>query len=93
MKSFKEPRLVTEVEKSVEDTLAAIIMILKSPTADITWQKGAKRQLPNLDRFIEETQLFDKINLTEEHNNLISAIINNFQHKNTSLYKWVKRIL
>ncbi|CAF1029825.1 unnamed protein product [Adineta steineri] len=93
MKTLQELRLVTKAEKSVEDTLAAIIMILKSSTADITWQKGAIRQLANLYRFIKETQLFDKINLTQEHINLISAIINNFQLKNTSLYKWVKRVL
>ncbi|CAF4274019.1 unnamed protein product, partial [Adineta steineri] len=42
-----------------------------------------KRQLANLDRFIEETQLFDKINLTEEHINLITAIIDNAQLENT----------
>ncbi|CAF0867462.1 unnamed protein product [Adineta steineri] len=66
-------RLVTKAEKPVEDTLVAIIMILKSLTADITWQKGVKRQLANLDRFIEEIQLFDKINLTEEDINLITA--------------------
>ncbi|CAF1327956.1 unnamed protein product [Adineta steineri] len=62
MKSLQELRLVTKAEKPVEDTLAAIIMI-----SDITWQKDAKRQLANLDRLIEETQLFDKIILTEEH--------------------------
>ncbi|CAF4106350.1 unnamed protein product, partial [Adineta steineri] len=105
MKSLQELRSVTKAEKSVEDTLAAIIMILKSPTADITWQKGAKRQLANLDRFIEETQLFDKINLTEEHIKLISGIIDDVQLENSSLnqtsyynailtlYKWVKRVL
>ncbi|CAF1401641.1 unnamed protein product [Adineta steineri] len=53
--------------------------------SDITWQKGAKRQLANLDRFNEETQLFDKINLTEEHINLISGIIDNVQLENSSL--------
>ncbi|CAF1362426.1 unnamed protein product [Adineta steineri] len=80
MKSFKELRFATEVEKSVEDTLAAIIMNLKSRTADITRQKDAKRQLANLDRFIEETELFDKINLSEEHINLIPP--NNAENKN-----------
>ncbi|CAF4051023.1 unnamed protein product [Adineta steineri] len=93
IKLLQELRLVIKAEKSVDDTLTAIIMILESPTADITWQKGAQRQLANLDRFIEGTQLFDEINLTEKHINLISAIINNFQLKNTSLYKWVKRVL
>ncbi|KAK7479596.1 hypothetical protein BaRGS_00029145 [Batillaria attramentaria] len=35
---------------NTEDLMAAIIMILKSPSADLTWQKGAKRQMANLDR-------------------------------------------
>ncbi|CAF4189092.1 unnamed protein product, partial [Adineta steineri] len=94
MKSLQELRLVTKAEKPVEDTLAAIIMILKSSTADITWQEGAKRQLANLDKFMEETQLFDKTNL-------ISVIIDKVQLENISLnqtsyyntvltlYKWV----
>ncbi|CAF1380023.1 unnamed protein product [Adineta steineri] len=53
--------------------------------SDITWQKGVKRHLANLDRLIEETQLFDKINLTEEHINLISGIIDNVQLENSPL--------
>ncbi|CAF0729752.1 unnamed protein product [Adineta steineri] len=93
MKSLQELRLVTKAEKLGEDTLAAIIMILKSPAADITWQKGAIRQLANLYRFIKETQLFHKINLTEEYINFISIIIDNVQLENTSLYKWIKRVL
>ncbi|CAF1361605.1 unnamed protein product [Adineta steineri] len=80
MKSLQELRLVTKAQKPAEDTLAAIIMI-----SDITWQKSAKRQLANLDRFIEETQLFDKINLTEEYIHLISIIIDNVQLETTSL--------
>jgi dynein heavy chain len=78
---------------------------VKSPTADVTWQKGAKRQMANLDRFIEETQLFDKVNLTEEEINLINGVIDrvNIDDKATNqasyhnaivaLYKWVKRVL
>lgn len=71
----------------------------------MTWQKGAKRQMANLDRFIEETQLFDKINLTEENINLINSVIekvhfdekliNQLTYYNAafSLFKWVKRVL
>ncbi|CAF1538288.1 unnamed protein product, partial [Adineta steineri] len=64
---------VEELSKQFQHLLSQLIV--KSSTADITWQKCGKRQLTNLDRFIEETQLFDKINLTEEHINLITAII------------------
>ncbi|CAF5003340.1 unnamed protein product, partial [Rotaria sp. Silwood1] len=105
MISLQELRSITKPEQTVEDTLAAVIMILKSPTADITWQKGAKRQMANLDRFIEETQLFDKVNLTEEQINLINGVIDKVQlddkqlnqasYHNAvfTLYKWVKRVL
>lgn len=39
---------------------------MKSPTADLTWTKGAKRQMANLDRFLEELQSFDERELTEQ---------------------------
>ncbi len=38
---------------------------MKSSTADVTWQKGAKRQMANLDRFLEELQTFDEHEITE----------------------------
>ncbi|CAF4014418.1 unnamed protein product, partial [Rotaria sordida] len=105
MKSLQELRSITKPEQSLEDTIAAVIMILKSPTADVTWQKGAKRQMANLDRFIEETQLFDKVNLTEEQINLINGVIDrvhledktlnqpSYHNAVFTLYKWVKRVL
>lgn len=39
---------------------------MKSPNADLTWQKGAKRQMANLDRFLEELQSFDEVEMSEE---------------------------
>lgn len=39
--------------------MACIIMILKTPNSDLTWSKGAKRQMANLDRFIDELMNFD----------------------------------
>lgn len=81
------------------------LIVVKSPTADVTWQKGAKRQMANLDRFMEETQLFDKVNLTEEQINLINSVItrvniddqsisqSSYYHAILTLFKWVKRVL
>jgi len=43
--------------------MAAIIMILKSPNSDVSWSKGAKRQMANLDRFLDELSSFDEISL------------------------------
>jgi dynein heavy chain, axonemal len=80
---------------------------VKSPTADVTWQKGAKRQMANLDRFIEEMHLFEKANLTVEHIDTINGVIGRVQfaaHVSSSetscwssavetLHKWVTRVL
>ena len=38
---------------------------VKNPQADLTWQKGAKRQMANLERFIEELMTFDEHVLPE----------------------------
>jgi dynein heavy chain len=38
---------------------------VKNPQADLTWQKGAKRQMANLERFIEELLMFDETNVPE----------------------------
>ena len=50
MEALQELRATQKPTIEVEDLMAAIIMILKSPTADLTWQKGAKRQMANLER-------------------------------------------
>ncbi|XP_076457719.1 uncharacterized protein LOC143291635 isoform X3 [Babylonia areolata] len=61
-----ELRAMSKPSMDIEDLMASIIMILKSPSADLTWQKGAKRQMANLDRFIdEELMTFDDTQLPE----------------------------
>ena len=52
--------------------MAAIIMILKSPNSDVTWSKGAKRQMANLDRFLDELSSFDEIAMP-----LVRSVIRN----------------
>lgn len=42
----------------IEELMASIIIILKSPNTDLTWAKGAKRQMANLDRFLNELTTF-----------------------------------
>lgn len=42
----------------IEELMASIIIILKSPNADLTWAKGAKRQMANIDRFLNELSTF-----------------------------------
>ena len=42
-----------------------IFLAVKNPQADLTWQKGAKRQMANLERFIEELMSFDEVVMPE----------------------------
>lgn len=48
---------------------------MKSPTADVTWQKGAKRQMANLDRFMEELQSFDDREIAENTIKLLEDLV------------------
>ena len=41
------------------------LFTVKNPQADLTWQKGAKRQMANLERFIEELMSFDETIMPE----------------------------
>ena len=75
MNSLQELRSVQKPDSRMEDILAAIIMILKSPTADVTWQKGAKRQMANIDRFMEELQTFDEHEITENTIKLLEDFV------------------
>ena len=61
MESLQELRAMQKPIIEVEDLMAAIIMILKSPTADLTWQKGAKRQMANLERLVGFLLAFDSL--------------------------------
>ncbi|XP_051786676.1 dynein axonemal heavy chain 9-like isoform X2 [Erpetoichthys calabaricus] len=65
IESLGELRAMQKPDADIEDLMASIITVLKSPTADLSWSKGAKRQMANLDRFLEELSSFDKIQLPE----------------------------
>lgn len=80
---------------------------MKSSTADITWTKGAKRQMANLDRFLEELQSFDQHELTENTIKLLQDLdkrIDSYSPHEASeqvahvealntLHKWTKGVL
>ncbi|KAJ8316216.1 hypothetical protein KUTeg_006230, partial [Tegillarca granosa] len=70
-----ELRAMSKPIIDIEDLMTAIIMILKSPSADLTWQKGAKRQMANLERFIEELMSFDDNQLPEATLNLVEPYL------------------
>ena len=50
--SLAELRALQRPSPELEELLAAVIMIVKSPTADTSWTKGAKRLMANLDRCV-----------------------------------------
>jgi dynein heavy chain, axonemal len=48
---------------------------VKSPSSDLSWHKGAKRQMANLDRFIDELQTFDERDLPETTIRLVEELL------------------
>jgi len=58
--ALSELRSMQNPPTEVEQLLAAIIIILKGQQVDLTWAKGAKRQMANLERFIDELLSFDE---------------------------------
>lgn len=51
--SLTELRAQQRPPQLVEDLLATVISVVKSPSADLSWTKGAKRLMANIDRFQE----------------------------------------
>ena len=51
--SLTELRVQQRPPQIIEDLMSAVISIVKSPTADLSWTKGAKRLMANIDRFQE----------------------------------------
>ena len=107
MNSLQELRGVSKPSGRVEDILASVIIILKSPTADVTWQKGAKRQMANLDRFLDELQTFDEHEIMENTIKLLADLdkkivgtqesqeeLNSpYYQALSSLHQWTKGVL
>ncbi|XP_033103095.1 dynein heavy chain 9, axonemal-like [Anneissia japonica] len=103
--SLQELRAMQKPDVDIEDLMAAIIMILKNPSSDLTWSKGAKRQMANLERFLEELASFDDTELPESTLNLVEPYLKkaSFQPQNmrrktnssaaASLCQWVRGVV
>lgn len=50
---LKDLRSLTKPPMELQELLEAVIIIIKSPSADLSWAKGAKRLMANVDRFKE----------------------------------------
>ena len=51
-RDMAELRALHKPPPEIEQLLTAVIMIIKSPGADVSWTKGAKRLMANLDRWV-----------------------------------------
>ena len=49
--NLSELRALQRAPEEVEELLVAVIIIMKGPSADFSWTKGAKRLMANLDRY------------------------------------------
>ncbi len=82
---------------------------MKNPSADVTWQKGAKRQMANLDRFMDELQTFDEREMNDHAIKVIEDMIKKIDSQQVSsessssnhpysdalntLYKWIRGVV
>ncbi|KAE8625049.1 hypothetical protein XENTR_v10006145 [Xenopus tropicalis] len=65
IRELGELRAMQKPDVDIEELMASIIIILKSPNTDLTWAKGAKRQMANIDRFLNELLTFSSIKLPQ----------------------------
>ncbi|XP_071959570.1 uncharacterized protein [Antedon mediterranea] len=103
--SLQELRAMQKPDVDIEDLMGSIIMILKNPSSDLTWSKGAKRQMANLERFLEELASFDDTELPETTLTLVEPYLKkasfqpqNMQRKTSSsaaasLCRWVRGVV
>ena len=70
--SLNQLRAQQRPVRVTEDLLAAVICIVKSPSADLSWTKGAKRLMANVDRFIE--LLLGRSDMEEDSETILESV-------------------
>ncbi|KAM9320087.1 uncharacterized protein PAF06_004553 [Gastrophryne carolinensis] len=85
--ALAELRSMQKPDVDIEELMASIIIILKSPNTDLTWAKGAKRQMANLDRFLNELISFHVIQLPQSTLELLEANIRKSQFTSENMEK------
>ncbi|KAM8977325.1 uncharacterized protein RCH25_043181 [Pelodytes ibericus] len=73
VRALGELRAMQKPDVDMEELMASIIIILKSPNTDLTWAKGAKRQMANIDRFLNELITFSNTNLPQSTLELLES--------------------
>ncbi|KAM4702001.1 uncharacterized protein O3C94_002925 [Discoglossus pictus] len=74
-----ELRAMQKPDVNIEELMASVIIILKSPNTDLTWAKGAKRQMANIDRFLNELIDFSNTQIPQSTLELLETNINKAQ--------------
>ncbi|XP_063809812.1 uncharacterized protein LOC135027842 isoform X3 [Pseudophryne corroboree] len=74
-----ELRAMQKPDVDIEELMASVIIILKSPNTDLTWAKGAKRQMANIDRFLNELMTFHLAQLPQSTLELLETNIRKVQ--------------
>ena len=70
--SLTELRAQQRPPQVTEDLLAAVISIVKSPSADMSWTKGAKRLMANVERFRE--LLLSRSTMEDDSETIIESV-------------------
>ncbi|XP_053561397.1 uncharacterized protein LOC128652486 [Bombina bombina] len=79
IRALGELRAMQKPDVDLEELMASIIIILKSPNNDLTWAKGAKRQMANIDRFLNELIGFSNTELSQSTLELLETNIKKTQ--------------
>ncbi|CAH2222787.1 dynein beta chain, flagellar outer arm-like [Pelobates cultripes] len=73
VRALGELRAMQKPDVDIEELMASVIIILKSPNTDLTWAKGAKRQMANIDRFLNELINFSNAKLPQSTLELLES--------------------
>ncbi|XP_053311944.1 dynein axonemal heavy chain 9-like [Spea bombifrons] len=73
VRALGELRSMQKPDVDIEELMASVIILLKSPNTDLTWAKGAKRQMANIDRFLNELITFSSAKMPQSTLELLEA--------------------
>ncbi|GAB1609466.1 hypothetical protein Ahia01_001232200 [Argonauta hians] len=68
-------KMVTEPPQEILHIFAALIIIVKNSTSDLTWNKGSISLMANIERFIGELRCFEEYTICEPHLELLQDYV------------------
>uniref|UniRef100_A0A8C5WK28 Dynein heavy chain n=1 Tax=Leptobrachium leishanense TaxID=445787 RepID=A0A8C5WK28_9ANUR len=87
VRALGELRAMQKPDVDIEELMASVIIILKSPNTDLTWAKGAKRQMANIDRFLNELINFSNTKLPQSTLELLESNLKKAQFTSENMEK------